>query len=141
MVFSVKIGGQVMQELLSGLGGGQLLLPSHLLVFFIAYFIWSRRKVTWSFGSVIFDILGLLSSLLSLIMTLLFLIDTPSPAGTGSLGMWYMIYAILTLGLIVVLTHLVFFLCGRFVGRMMQLWRLRKLGRNLGRQGENTSRA
>ena len=117
-------------------GGGQIILIPHLVVFFIAYRNWIRRAIVWSFWPVVLDVLGVMATLMSFMMSMAFLFDTQSPAGTGSVGSWYVIYGVVTLGVVPVLGLWIYYLSGRFVGRVMQLYRLRKLRGNLGRQSD-----
>jgi len=121
-----------MSGFFSSMGGGQVILIPHLVVFLIAIRRWLRREIVWSAGPIFFDILGLISTLIAVPAFFALLFDSAN-SPVMSVGAAYLIYAFATLGLFVALTLFVFYLSGRFVGRIMQLWRLRKLGKNLGR--------
>ena len=127
-----------MFDFITNPGGGQIILIPHLIVFLIGYRRWLRRQIEWRFWPVILDVLGFISSLIALIFTIFMLFDVFRPT-LGSYGTWYVIYAAMTIGMLIPLTHIIFYLSGRFVGRVSQLWRLRKLGQNLGRQSRVAS--
>ena len=121
-----------MDGLFSSMGGGQVILIPHLIMFIVALRRWLRREIVWRFGAIIFDLLGFVATLVVVPMFFVLLFDSAN-APVMSVGAAYLIYAFATLGLFVVLTLTICYWSGRFVGRMMQLWRIRKLGKNLGR--------
>lgn len=121
-----------MGDLLSSMGGGQIILIPHLIVFAIAFRRWLHREIVWNAKSVFMDLLGAISTLIVLPSFFILLFDSAN-APVMSVGGAYLIYMAMTLGLFAVLTLLIFYWCGRFVGRMAQLWRLRSLSKNLGR--------
>ena len=121
-----------MDGLFSSMGGGQVILIPHLIMFIVALRRWLRREIVWRFGAIIFDLLGFIATLVVVPMFFVLLFDSAN-APVMSVGAAYLIYAFATLGLFVVLTLTICYWSGRFVGRMMQLWRIRKLGKNLGR--------
>lgn len=121
-----------MGDIFSSMGGGQVILVPHLIIFIVALRQWLRREIVWSFGAIIFDLIGFIATLVTVPMFFVLLFDSAN-APVMSVGAAYLIYAFATLGLFVVLTLIISYWSGRFVGRMMQLWRIRKLGNNLGR--------
>jgi len=121
-----------MDGLFSSMGGGQVILIPHLIMFIVALRRWLRREIVWRFGAIIFDLLGFVATLVVVPMFFVLLFDSAN-APVMSVRAAYLIYAFATLGLFVVLTLTICYWSGRFVGRMMQLWRIRKLGKNLGR--------
>ena len=121
-----------MGDIFSSMGGGQVILVPHLIIFIVALRQWLRREIVWSFGAIIFDLIGFIATLVTVPMFFVLLFDSAN-APVMSVGAAYLIYAFATLGLFVVLTLTISYSSGRFVGRMMQLWRIRKLGNNLGR--------
>ena len=121
-----------MDGLFSSMGGGQVILIPHLIMFIVALRRWLRREIVWRFGAIILDLLGFIATLVVVPMFFVLLFDSAN-APVMSVGAAYLIYAFATLGLFVVLTLTICYWSGRFVGRMMQLWRIRKLGKNLGR--------
>lgn len=121
-----------MGDIFSSMGGGQVILVPHLIIFIVALRQWLRREIVWSFGAIIFDLIGFIATLVTVPMFFVLLFDSAN-APVMSVGAAYLIYAFATLGLFVVLTLTISYWSGRFVGRMMQLWRIRKLGNNLGR--------
>lgn len=114
------------------IGLGQVILVVHMIVFAIGLRRWLTRKIVWSAASIFLDLLGFISTLIVVPAFFTLALDSES-APVMSYGAAYLIYAFATLGIFVLLMLSVFYWSGRFVGRVTQLLRIRRLGQNLGR--------
>ncbi|MEM9331702.1 MAG: hypothetical protein AAGA53_10270 [Pseudomonadota bacterium] len=127
-----------MAELINGFVGffglSKALALVHLVAFVIAVKIWSKRHVARNASSLFLDFLGVLGTLLAFFMFLILMFEGEPNPSTGNTGTWFLIFSVVTLGLVPLLTLLSFFLSGRFVGRIMNWRRLHKMKKNLGRQ-------
>ncbi|MDJ0612286.1 MAG: hypothetical protein QNJ29_01315, partial [Rhizobiaceae bacterium] len=83
-------------------------------------------------GALFLDVLGAIACLIALNMTVVLINDSANQP-VMSYGAAYLIYAAVTLGLFVLLTLTIYYLSGRFIGRMIQRKRIREMGKNLGR--------
>ncbi|MGI9349991.1 MAG: hypothetical protein ACR2O3_00395 [Rhizobiaceae bacterium] len=108
-----------MDEIINAIGLSKLFLGVHLVVLYVAYMIWSRRPSGKTWKTVFANILGVLSIPLSIVLALIFLFDGPPHAGTGNAASWYLIYSVVTLGIVPAITLFSFFLTGRIAGKIM----------------------
>ena len=115
------------------LGLGNALLAVHLFVLGITAWIWSRKPVIKSRFSTVLDVLGFVSILVTLAIFLIFLFDTEPNASTGNAASWFLIFSVVSLGIIPAITLLSFFLTGRLIGKRLYKRRMVRQAGNLGR--------
>lgn len=110
---------EIFSSIVNSIGFQYTLFLAHLIPFFIALRIWSKKHINRSFKSIIYDLLGYVSVPISLIFGLIFL-DVGSPGGaTGDHSGWFLIFSVMTLGLLPLLTMTFYFCSGRLAGRFI----------------------
>jgi hypothetical protein len=91
------------------------LIGVHWAPLLLAAWLWPLKPFSWSFGSILAYTASLVSCLIVLIFGFIFL-DVRNSAGTGSGASWYLIYSMMTLGLVPISVIAIHVLAGRFAG-------------------------
>ncbi|MEM8812541.1 MAG: hypothetical protein AAGF59_07985 [Pseudomonadota bacterium] len=107
-----------------GLGGFLLLL--HLVPMAVAILIWCNKRIARRWVSVLFDCLGLFATPVALIILFVVSEDQYPGGSAGHPAGWFLIFSMLTLGVLPLLTLASCFCSGRFVGRAVHWFRRRQ---------------
>lgn len=114
---------EIISSIVNSIGLQYALFLAHLIPFFIALRIWSKKHINRSFKTIVYDLVGYVSVPISLIFGLIFL-DVGSPGGaTGDHSGWFLIFSVVTFGFLPFLTMTFYFCSGRMAGRFIHKYR------------------